>query len=967
MKQKFWMLICLLVLGMSAVAKDYKHTTVPGDMMQTRIYTLDNGLTVYLSVNKDEPRIQANIAIRTGSRNDPSETTGLAHYLEHLMFKGTQTFGTINYPAEKVFLDQIEAKYEVYRKLTDPAARKQAYHEIDSLSQLAARYFIPNEYDKLMSAIGSEGTNAYTSNDVTCYVENIPSNEVENWARIQADRFQNMVIRGFHTELESVYEEKNIGMAQDNRKMWEATYAKLFPTHPYGTQTTIGTQDHLKNPSITNIKNYFNRYYVPNNAAICMAGDFNPDEVIAIIDKYFGSWKRNENLSRPEFAPMKPFTAVSDTTVVGKEAEQLMMGWRFNAANQGQLDTLEVIGNMLANGKAGLFEINLEQKMKAQAVGAFAEGMTDYSMFIISGKPVEGQSLEDLRVLILDELVKFKRGEFSDDLLPSVVNNLKRDWFKGMQSNRTRVSFMVDAFINRISWEYMAGSLERISKLTKQDVVAFANRHFGNNFICVYKKTGEDTTQKKIEKPAITPIPTNRDLTSDFLTEIKNTKVAPIQPKFMDFKNDLTVTKTAKGLPLLYKKNTEDGLFTLRFMYDFGTENYREMGTASDYLEYVGTKNKSLEQIKQAFYKLACDYNIYVGNNTASITLSGLSENMVPALNLLEDYLYNAQNDDESFGRYLELLNKARQDRKKNQRDNFSRLKTYAEQGTFNPFLNSMSIDEVKTMGGQALLDHLKLFGQLKHTVMYYGNMSEAELGKVLNKGHKVSKKLADPVQAKEYKDQIADKNEVFIAPYEAKNIYMVQYINQGMPWNVSDYPMIQMFNAYFGGGMNSIVFQELREARGLAYSAGASYVQPWRQNTTQYFETYIVSQNDKMMDCVNVFNDIITNMPQSQQAFDIAKQSLQKSLETQRTLRFNILSAYYSMKKLGLESDIDEMIYRALPAINLSDLLQFGKQRLVEKPFRYIILGDEKELDMKSLEKLGPIHRLTTEQIFGY
>ena len=187
------------------------------------------------------------------------------------------------------------------------------------------------------------------------------------------------------------------------------------------------------------------------------------------------------------------------------------------------------------------------------------------------------------------------------------------------------------------------------------------------------------------------------------------------------------------------------------------------------------------------------------------------------------------------------------------------------------------------------------------------------------------------------------------------------------MPWNVSDYPMIQMFNAYFGGGMNSIVFQELREARGLAYSAGASYVQPWRQNTTQHFETYIVSQNDKMMDCVNVFNDIITNMPQSQQAFDIAKQSLQKSLETQRTLRFNILSAYYSMKKLGLESDIDEMIYRALPAINLSDLLQFGKQRLVGKPFRYIILGDEKELDMKSLEKLGPIHRLTTEQIFGY
>ncbi|MDY6229773.1 MAG: insulinase family protein, partial [Prevotella sp.] len=274
MKTKLLLATCLLALGMSVGAKDYKYRTVPNDPMQTRIYTLDNGLTVYLSVNKERPRIQANIAVRTGSRNDPAETTGLAHYLEHLMFKGTKQFGVTDPVAEAPLLDEIEARYEVYRTLTDPAARKKAYHEIDSVSQLAAKYFIPNEYDKLMSAIGSQGTNAYTSTDVTCYVENIPSNEVENWARVQGDRFQNMVIRGFHTELEAVYEEKNIGMAQDNRKVWEALYGKLFPTHPYGTQTTIGTQEHLKNPSITNIKNYFKRYYVPNNTAICMAGDF---------------------------------------------------------------------------------------------------------------------------------------------------------------------------------------------------------------------------------------------------------------------------------------------------------------------------------------------------------------------------------------------------------------------------------------------------------------------------------------------------------------------------------------------------------------------------------------------------------------------------------------------------------------------------------------------------------------------
>ena len=291
MRTKFLLALCVLVLGISAQAKDYQYETVKGDMTRTRIYTLDNGLKVYLSVNNEKPRLQTFIAVRTGSKNDPAETTGLAHYLEHLMFKGTTHFGTTNAEAEAPLLEDIKARYERYRLLTDPDQRKQAYHEIDSVSQVAAQYFIPNEYDKLMAAIGAEGTNAFTSNDVTCYTEDIPSNEIENWAKIQSDRFQNMVIRGFHTELEAVYEEYNIYLTNDNDKVISALGKKLTPTHPYGTQTTIGTQEHLKNPSIVNIENYFRKWYVPNNVAICMAGDFDPDKTIAIIDQYFGSWK----------------------------------------------------------------------------------------------------------------------------------------------------------------------------------------------------------------------------------------------------------------------------------------------------------------------------------------------------------------------------------------------------------------------------------------------------------------------------------------------------------------------------------------------------------------------------------------------------------------------------------------------------------------------------------------------------
>mgnify|MGYP001026219673 CR=1 FL=1 len=966
MRLKLFITTLLVTLGMSAGAKDYKYQTVEGDLMKTRIYTLDNGLKVYLSVNDDAPRIQTYIAVRTGSRNDPAETTGLAHYLEHIMFKGTTNFGTSDYAKEKPLLDDIEARYEKYRKLTDPQERKNAYHEIDSISQIAAQYFIPNEYDKLMASIGAEGTNAYTSNDVTCYTEDIPSNEVENWLKVESDRFRNMVIRGFHTELEAVYEEFNIGLAKDNRKAYNALFALAMPGHPYGTQTTIGTQEHLKNPSITNIKNYFNRYYVPNNVAICMAGDFNPDAVIALIDKYFGSWQPNKNLSRPEYPALKPITEIKDTTVVGQEAENIMMAWRFNGASDLQSDTLEVISYMLANGKAGLFEVNLEQKMLAQGVSAFNYGLNDYSGLVINGMPKDNQSLEELRALILGEIGKLKRGEFSDDLLPAVINNMKLNHYKGLKSNEYRADAFVDAFINGKRWEDVVAQYDRRSGMTKQQIVDFANKYLNDNFVCVYKKIGNDTTIHKIDKPAITPIPTNRDMSSKFLEEIMSSKTEEIQPRFIDFKKDMAISKI-KNLPLLYKHNDEDGLFNLSFYYNFGTEAQKSLDLVPSYLYYIGTDKKTSAEIKEEFYKLACNYSINVSSDAMTVNLSGLNENLPKALALLEDFMKNAKGDKESYSKFVDLTMKGRADDKTNQNRNFSMLIQYGMYGPYNQYRNILSEKELRDADPQMLPDMLKQLAGMEHTVMYYGPYTEKQLAALITKEHKTAKKLVPAPAGKEYTEQQTPSNEVYIAPYDAKNIYMIQYHNDNRQWNPEEAPVKAMFNQYFGGGMNTVVFQELREARGLAYSAAAYYNEPWRKNHPEDFYTYIISQNDKMMDCIKVFNNIIDTIPQSQAAFDIAKQSLAKSLQSQRTLRFGILNAYMSAKRRGIDYDINEKIYNALPSIKLSDIVKFEQDNMAHKPYRYIILGDEKELDMEALGKIGPIKRLTTEEIFGY
>ena len=962
-------MVALLLTGAATAmqAKDYKYQTVEGDPTGTRIYTLDNGLRVYLSVNKETPRIHTYVAVKTGSRNDPAETTGLAHYLEHLMFKGTKQFGTTDAEKEAPLLKDIEERYEKYRTLTDPEQRKKAYHGIDSVSQLAAKYFIPNEYDKLMSSIGAEKTNAYTSNDVTCYTEDIPANEVDNWAKIQADRFQNMVIRGFHTELEAVYEEYNIGLTRDGNKEWEALSKLLMPTHPYGTQTTIGTQEHLKNPSIVNIKNYFNRYYVPNNVAICMAGDMDPEKVIATIDKYFGSWKRSDALSFPQFPKQKPLTAPKDTTVMGPEAENIVLAWGFDGGQSLQSDTLDVIANILSNGKAGLMDINLSQKMKYLGGEAFAMSLAEYGLMGISASPKEGQSLDEVKKLVLGEVENLKKGNFSDELLPAVINNMKLEYYHALEKNQDVADQFVDAFIKGREWQTVVGRLDRISKMTKAQIVAFANKYLNNNYALVYKRQGEDTTQKKIDKPQITPIPSNRDLQSDFVKEIIASKTTPIEPRFVDFNKDLVKTKTKKGLPVLYVPNKQSGLFTLSFRYDFGLEADKRLPIAVDYLEYLGTNKLSPEQVKQRFYQLACDYSISAGTDNLNVTISGLNENMPKALWLVEHLLANAKVDKEAYMELVELVKKSRKDNRSNQNANFGALAAYGIYGPYNKVRNVMSNAELDKTNPQTLLNLLKGLRNYKHEVLYCGQSSPEALVKTIDEGHVIGKTLANVPQGKRYTEMQTKENEVWMAPYEAKNIYMMLYNNSGKGWNVEQQPMVYLFNEYFGTGMNGIVFQELRETRGLAYNASARYTTPSRVGGTESLQANIISQNDKMMDCVKAFNSIIDEMPQSDKAFELAKQASMKRIATERTTKFGIINAYLQARRLGLDFDIKERIYNALPKITLKEMVEFEKQAMAKKPLRYLILGDEKNLDMKGLEKIGKIKKVTTQEIFGY
>src|SRR5579872_5730155 len=454
----------------------YTYTTVSNDPLKARVYVLKNGLTVYLSVNKNEPRIQTMIPVRAGSKNDPSDATGLAHYLEHMLFKGTDKFGSLDYSKEKPLIDQIEQRYEDYRHTTDPAQRKMMYHGIDSVSGEAAKFAIANEYDKMLSALGAKGTNAHTWFEETVYVNDIPSNQLRKWLMIEAERFRNPVLRLFHTELEAVYEEKNRGLDNDGEAVYETSLAELFKKHTYGTQTTIGTIEHLKNPSMRKIREYFGKNYIPNNMAICLSGDLDPDETIKLIDAAFSGYEAKP-VPTFSFEPEDPITSPIRREVFGPDPENVMIGFRFPGEATHDALVMTLIDKILSNNVAGLMDLDLNQKQKVLSSGTWPLQQTDYSAHFFFGNPLEGQKLEDVEKLILGEIELVKQGKFDDALLTAIINDLTVQRIRNDESNSSRASEMSEAFIHHRDWDKIASEIDDMSHISKKEIMDVANKY----------------------------------------------------------------------------------------------------------------------------------------------------------------------------------------------------------------------------------------------------------------------------------------------------------------------------------------------------------------------------------------------------------------------------------------------------------------------------------------------------------
>lgn len=944
----------------------FTYLTVPGDPLGVRIYKLPNGLTVMLSVNKTEPRIQTLIATKAGSKNDPADNTGLAHYLEHMLFKGTDVYGTKDWKKEKEQLDKIDALYEKYNKTKDEQQRKSIYHQIDSVSGVASQFAIANEYDKMLSSIGASGTNAFTSLEQTVYVNEIPQNQVANWISIEAERFRNPVLRLFHTELEAVYEEKNISLDNDQRKVFEGLMSNLFTKHAYGTQTTIGTVEHLKNPSLVKIRNYYNTYYVPNNMAIIMAGDLDPDQTIQMIADKFGYMKAKP-VPEYKFAAEPISKEPKTVNVYGPDAENLMIGFRMPGALTREAKLLVLLDYLMANSKAGLIDLNLVKKQAVLGASSSTWLNKDYSIYFLSGKPKQGQTLEQVKDLLLSQLDIIKKGDFDDATLKAIINNFKVDQIRTNESNSGRAYAMLDVFTASGEWKDQVSYLNDLSKITKAELVAFANKYVTNDYVIVYKRVGEDKSIVKVPKPEITPVAVNRDDISPFVQKITNTKPEKIKPVFIDFAKDVLVKPVGNGNALHYIQNKENGLFSMYYVLDMGKFHNLKLPTAINLLQYLGTDKYTAEELSKEFFKLACDFNVYSSDEQVYVSLTGLDENFAEATRLFEHLLANAKPDDAALKQMVDRVLKGRADAKLNKQAVFSALRQYGMYGKNNPSTYMLTADQLKALQSTELVELIKSLTSYQHKIFYYGPQTVENVMGFLSKEHKMA---ATPLT---YPKPIAfvrnetNVNTVYFTNYKMVQAEIMWMNRQSIPYDTTMHAPVALFNEYFGGGMSSIVFQTIRESKALAYSTFSRFQLPSKKEDPMYIMAYVGTQADKLNEAIPAMNELLTNLPKADMNFTAAKESLKSQIETERVNKTDVIFRIENGKKLGLNHDARKDVFEAMDKTTFDDMQRFFDMHYKGKTFTYCVIGSKEKIKTEDLNKYGKLVEVSLEEIFGY
>ncbi|MBP5585893.1 MAG: insulinase family protein [Lentisphaeria bacterium] len=954
-----------------AVDKDgFAYEYIPDDPFSTRTYVLENGLKVFLSRNTIEPRITSLISVRTGGADDPEASTGLAHYFEHMMFKGNGVLASLDWEKEAPLLDELAKLFDQYRKETDPDKRAAIYREIDKVSGEAAKYS-NDEYWTLVRGLGATDTNAWTGYDETVYINNIPSNALDKYLYLESVRFSSIALRRFHTEIEAVYEEFNRSQNNDGRRASEALRKQLFLTHPYG-RDILGLPEHLKSPSMSDITLFFYEYYQPANMAIILAGDLNYEEAMRSVRKYFGVFRTD---TAKQLAARKalgesgrvrreqPIESVRTAEVVGPDAESLQLAFRFEADRETEV-MLEMINSILNNNLCGIMELNLELPRKVMSESSGIHPMRDYLLHVFSAEPAQGKTLEETRDLILGELEKLKRGEFPDWLPGAIVNNERMALITISEDASTAAHVLNNAFIEGRPLVDQLNDIDAMEKITKEQITEFAKKHYRDNYVIVYKRQGEAKGIVKAVKPPITPVAVHDEL-SEFGRNFELLPVEPeIGPVYADLEKELHITPLADGITLFTSKNDINERFSLSLQFPVGTRMDKELALALGWIDELGTDKYTAEELRQEWYKLAARMGTFVETDRCGLTLSGLQRNFKESLALFNHVISNVKADPESYKTLVDAVEKSRADRRSNRGSLLSAASGYAIYG--GPENYAADILPVKIMRE---IDPEKLIGRIHdlrgftHDVVYYGPAEDKEVKELL--ADVIDPKGAPGTFPKTQFFQAVEPEEdmVFVVDYPGAAQAEIEVIRLDGKYQDKPYDFEDIYST-----LESRTFMnELRERQALAYSVGAGYSNPGR-DPNGYSMSYgaIGTQHDKFFTSLDGVLDLL-NKPETGAAvaFESSRQNLLSQYRNVRVQKEDYYGVRRTMKKFDLKEEARKTAYEGLLKMSLDQYLGEAKTRVAGKKNIILILADLKQIDRDALKKYGKVRILKTDELF--
>lgn len=918
---------------------------------------LQNGLTVWLNEDHSQPKIYGELVVKAGAKDCPN--TGIAHYLEHVLFKGTQKIGTINFKEEKQWLDSISLKYNELSQAKDPQQRLLIQKDISRLSQKAADYAIPNEFYRLTSQFGGSKLNASTSWDRTEYHNTFSPQYLEQWCWLNSERMINPVFRLFQGELETVYEEKN--RAADNLATgaMEKIMETAFKGHPY-EYPIIGSTENLKNPRLSDMEEFFRKYYVAGNMGLILSGDFNASTIAPLLENTFGRLPGGE-APKTTFPTLQPFSGETVNVKLNipiLKAVALLFRGPLTSANDFRATELAMLLLTNDNQTGMLDSLRTAHKVMMAAGTNFAFNEAGaVGLFIIPKLPFG--SKKKAEQLCWQQIERLKKGDFSNAKLEELKLELIRQCEHELETIDGRAEVMSQLFSENRSWIDYLKQLENIKNITKTDVVAAANRYLLDDKYMRYVKKFGSYPKDKVSQPNYKPVvPKHSKEKSAYATEMEKMPHMERSPRLIDLNKDVQIIKE-KNFTLYHVNNPVNDLFSLTLKWQRGTLNDARLNLLPEFLTELGTDSLSKHKLGEAWQQLGTTINIDCSENAFTISLEGFEKNLEPSINLLRHMITSLKSDKDVL---KDLKKEYAISRKQMARENSEVMSMMIKKimlGEKSEFMLMPTAKEVNKLTGD---DFIQLFNDVREypcDVLYSGNIDAKRLAGICNEY------LPQPTGNKPAPDnnrRVKEYNETTVYFYNmprARQTYIGVYGSFKPNMTNREEALMHMWNQYFGGGMSSLLFQEIREFRSMAYSTGSQCIGTNRalhnDNPSAYI-AYLGTQGDKSMMALAVLDSLLSQMPMDEQRAQIAKQEVLNDINNYYPTFRELPNYASSIIRKGFKEDPRTSRAQVTPTLTSDDIMDFYKKNVQQQPRVIFIIGNKKLLNFEQLEKYGKV-----------